>query len=552
MLSRSPPGVSKGKRKAVHDDCSETCSADQSGGDPLAAYLSRRAADERVASSSVRRSGYRCPAVTRFAWSTPLIPEKPSGMSSRFVDGHDVSATISRAGCPARSLVSWSIVASHNLDGTDTVIGFRAKNFVAVSSSLAHTTIDSEVAAYFEAELLDDPYPFFRRLREQSPIHRFGSTVVVSPYSEVKGIYRDAKRFQKHPARVSGLDNEFALLSEADLVPLREIMEFETAFISRKNGADHSRVRSAVGRYFTPKRIAALEAQVEHIVDELLDPLGSQDVVDLSEFAFRLPLLVVMELLGAPRQDADRLKRWGDSIQRPASRSPKHPEDVHEAYEGLVEYRAYSQALVERHRRDPNRNELVETLLNAEEGQQLTEHELVAFFLHTMFAGHETTANLIANGLVALLANRSEWERLCADPLLIDSAVEELLRYDSPVQFGIRLAACDVAIEGVTAPAGSTIIIMIAGANRDAQNFEEPDRLDITRQPNDHLALAFGPHYCLGASVARLEGRLALGALAARYPQLQLAIEPEQLRRNRHVALRGFQSLPVRLGGSSV
>ena len=299
----------------------------------------------------------------------------------------------------------------------------------------------------------------------------------------MKEVYGDGERFRKHSSRAVALENKFALLDEADMALMREIMAFEEAFLSRKNGADHVRVRSAVARWFTPKRIAELQARVRELVDELLDALADDRVVDLARFAYELPLLVVMELLGAPREDAGRLKEWGDAVQRPQARTPLHPKDVHEAHAALAEYRAYSQALVERHRSEAERGELVEGLLTAAEGERLTEDELVAFFLHTMFAGHETTANLITNGLVALLTNRGEWERLCADPTLADTAVEELLRYEPAVQFGVRLAACDLELDGVGVAAGSAMLVMIAAANRDPAVFAEPDRLDMSRRP---------------------------------------------------------------------
>jgi cytochrome P450 len=427
-----------------------------------------------------------------------------------------------------------------------------------------HAQLDDRLRALFaaEPEALEDPYPLFAQLLREAPVHRHGSTIIVTPYEEARRIYLDAKRFQKFPGRaMKGTDEararreEFSLLDEEEWRLMKEILEFETSFISRKNGVDHRRVRSAVGRYFTPKRVQALEETVTRLTDDLLEDMArdGQGVIDLMDFAFRLPLWVVMELLGAPLEDADDLKRWGDALQRPLARTPVEPDHVREAHAAVAEYEAYAQGLVKRHRASGSEHsELVSGLLEAERGEQLSERELTAFFLHTILAGHETTANMIGNGLTALLEHREQWDRLRADPELAPSAVDELLRFDPPSQFAVRLVAEDCEFDGVPAPAGTSVTVPIGGANRDPTAFDDPDVLDISRSPNHHLSLGLGPHYCLGSSVVALEGRIVFTALATRFPDIELVAESDALERQMHAWMRGFKHVPIRLRPDSV
>jgi cytochrome P450 len=417
---------------------------------------------------------------------------------------------------------------------------------------LLEQTIDEHVAALFagEEEVMRDPYPLYRRLREESPVHFVDSTLaLVAPHREARLVYHNHARFPNPTERGSIGTRKLSLLSEEEKGLYAEFIEFQRSYMSRMNGETHRRVRSAGQRAFTPRRLRELELAVERLTEELLDELAGQDTYDFMEFATRLPLLVIMEMMGAPHADAEQLKRLGDAINSTEAYSPLPPETLHECHAAMGEYTEYVRGLIERHRAAPDRStELVGALLDASHGDALSEQELVGTYVLLLFAGHETTANLFGNGLVALFEHRDQWERLCAQPALAAPATEELLRYDAPTQFFPKRAADDEELLGVRIPAGTTVFVGNAAANRDPLAFAEPDRLDLARRPNDHLSLGKGAHFCLGAPVARLEGRIALAALARRFPDLEPAVPSGELEWKRHVVLRGLKSLPVHPG----
>jgi cytochrome P450 len=411
---------------------------------------------------------------------------------------------------------------------------------MALASRLS---LDAELELLFAGELetIQDPYPIYDRLREEAPVHVFRDEVaLISAYDDVKSSYRDAERFPQPPTR-----NRQVLpvlgLSDEDRATLAEIHRFELNFISRKNGADHVRVRGAVHRYFTPARVAALETTFQALFDELIGEHAGGDVFDFVDFAYLLPLLVITDLLGVPREDALQVKAWGDAIN-PRERTP---ETIHAQRVALEENRAYACELVERHRTSPDRSDLIEAVLGAGDQGRLSEDELYAFFVHTLFAGHETTQYMIVNGLFAFFRHPDQWELLCHDPELAASAVEEVLRFDPVVPTFAKRTACEVEVGGVTLPAGLNVLLMLAGANRDPRVFSDPGAFDVTRRPNDHFSLGFGPHFCLGANLARMEGRIVFGTLARRFPGLELAADAATIRY--HHGLRGLDRLPVRL-----
>jgi cytochrome P450 len=408
--------------------------------------------------------------------------------------------------------------------------------------------IDEELTALFsgDPDTIRNPYPLYRRLREESPVHRFGSTYILTRHRDVKGAYREPARFAATPARHTRFADSQSLFGATEHGLFREIVEFESAFMSRLNGDDHFRVRQAGQRAFTPKRLEQMRETIEGLTDRLLAPLAAEESSDWIRFAYRLPLLVIMEMLAVPHEDADRLKVWGDLVNEPGARSPIPPAVLHSAHDALGAYSEYVLKLVERHRREPGRTDLVAALLGAEEGDRLTERELVANIVLMLFAGHETTTYLFANGLIALMENRDQWELLCSDPSLVPSAVEELLRYDPTTQFIAKVAACDLEIDGVVIPEGSIVMLGDAAANRDPEVFPDPDRLDITRRPNDHMTFGFGIHFCLGGPLARQEGQVVFRHLAERFPDLRLAAPAEDLVWK--PGLRGVRSLPVKWG----
>jgi hypothetical protein len=407
-------------------------------------------------------------------------------------------------------------------------------------------SLDEELRLLFAAgaETVQDPYPIFDRLREESPVHLFDAqTVLVSRHADVKAAYRDDEHFPSRPALINSFEGMFDLLSDAELAMLDEFAAFDRNTISRKNGADHARVRAAAHRYFAPKRTAELESTFQRIFDELLEQHAVGDAFDFMPIAYKLPLYVITELLGVPREEAAQVKAWGDAwlIQE----NPLRPELVHRKRKVLDEYEAYTRALIERNRRDPNKSEVVASVLDAADGDRLTEDELVAFFLHTLLAGHETTQHMIGNGLRALLLpeHRDQWRLLCDDPSLVPGAVEEIMRWDPPVPYIGRSAAAGAEAGGIPIQEGSTVLVLAAAANRDPRVFDDPAAFDITRRPNDHVTLGHGVHFCLGASLARVEGKIVFETLARRLPGLELAVEPERLRY--HGPIRGLTELPV-------
>jgi cytochrome P450 len=394
-------------------------------------------------------------------------------------------------------------------------------------------------------ETLADPYPLFARLRAEAPVFRHEPVVVLTRYEDVAWVFRNEQHFRvngsgsgrRYEAVVAGLPDV-----EADA--LREITAFEAHYVSRTDGEIHDRLRRIVHRAFTPRRISELEGAVRRYTCELLDAVDGEQTVDLiSAFAYRLPLMVIADMLGIPAEDREQIHVWSDLIGR--NRGGTDPTAILPARDALRQFRAYVAELVAERCRRPVEEDLVAALLDARQGERLSETELAATFVVLLFAGHETTTNLIGNGLIALLRNRAQWQRLVDDPGLVPLAVEELLRYDPPVQQLTRVAAHDLTVRGEPIAAGETVVLTLAAANRDPEEFVNPDRLDVGRQPNRHLSFAFGPHFCLGASLARLEGRIALEELTRRFPHVELA--SDQLSFKDNIVLRGVRELPVRL-----
>jgi cytochrome P450 len=415
-------------------------------------------------------------------------------------------------------------------------------------SVITRSSLDDELRLILtgDTESIQNPYPVFNRLREQAPLYRYDSqTVIVSRHADVKATYHDDEHFPATPALGTKFDGQMRFLGDEELAMMDEFAAFDKHTISRKNGDDHVRVRRAAHRYLTPRRVLDFEPTFQRIFDELIAERADQDVFDFMPVAYKLPLLVITEVLGVPRDDAEQVKAWGDAWTL-TNQNPIPPEAVRYKRQVLDEYRGYVQALIDGHRNSETKSELVASMLDAADQDRLTEDELVAFFLHTLFAGHETTQHLIGNGLRALLLHRDQWRMLCDDPALVPSAVEECLRFDGPTLSISKRSAAGAQVSGESVPEGLDVILLAAAANRDPDVFEEPERFDILRQPNDHLMLGFGRHFCLGASLARLEGRIVFGTLTCHYPELDFATDPASLRYHR--GLRGLDEFPIRLG----
>jgi cytochrome P450 len=379
-----------------------------------------------------------------------------------------------------------------------------------------------------------DPYPLYRRLRTEDPVQQSPLGFwVLTRYEDVAAALRDP-RFAKEaiPAFVAarfGLTLAGPGLSMLDRDP-----------------PDHTRLRGLVSKAFTPRVVEVLRPGIQKIVDDLLGPVMARGEMDLIEdFAYPLPVTVICEMLGVPLEDRDHFKRWGLDIARglDAIWLPPDSEVSQRSLQSRHELADYFRSLIARRRADL-RGDMLSGLIAAEEsGDKLSEEELLATCILLLVAGHETTVNLIGNGTLALLRHPDQLERLRREPGLIGTAVEELLRFDGPVQRTARIPSEDVTIGGRTIPAGELVMPFIGAADRDPAQFPDPERLDITRSDNRHIAFGWGIHFCLGAPLARVEGQIAIGALVSRLPGLRLATEAPEFRQS--LTLRGLVSLPV-------
>jgi pimeloyl-[acyl-carrier protein] synthase len=399
----------------------------------------------------------------------------------------------------------------------------------------------SETLAFnpFLPEVHEDPYPLYHQLRAADPVHRSPLGFwVLTRHADVLAVLRDA-RMSRDPRRSERME---LLRSSAEV---DELLSSEEAAPSMLfvDPPDHTRLRALVTKAFTPGAVERLRPRIEAIVAELLDRAvnaGEMDVVE--DLAYPLPVTVICELFGVPEPDRDRFRAWSRELVRLLD--PLVPADsLERALRARQALRAYLRELIAERRAHPTGDLLTALIATEDQGRQLSEPELVSMCVLLLVAGHETTVNLIANGTLALLRNPEARAGLRVGAELPGSAVEELLRYDSPVQFTSRHALADLEIGGRHVRAGETAISVLGAANRDPAQFPDPDRLDLARAPNRHLAFGGGIHFCLGAPLARVEARIAIGALLARLPGLELGPRPP-VRRDT-VTLRGLSSLPV-------
>src|SRR5215218_569872 len=390
-------------------------------------------------------------------------------------------------------------------------------------------------------EFKANPYPFYAQLREEAPVWRTevlnGRTAwLVTRYEDAMGVLKD-DRFAKDPRSAQDPDQRAqAQWVPAILKPLeRNMLDVDEP--------DHRRLRTLVSKAFTPRLIERLRGRIEAICQELLDAMERKGRAELvSDYALPLPATVIAELLGIPAGDHRKFHRWSNRIVSISS-----GRDVWRALPAAIAFVRYLRKISERRRASPE-DDLISALVQAEEeGDKLSQDELLAMSFLLLVAGHETTVNLIASGALALLEHPDQLEKLQGDSQLIKPAVEELLRYTSPVEIATeRYARQDLKICGTTVPRGELVLAVLGSANRDEQQFEDPDTLDLAREPNRHLAFGRGGvHHCLGAPLARMEGQIAISALLKRFPGLHLDVDPASLPWRRGIFLRGLQRLPL-------
>jgi len=395
-----------------------------------------------------------------------------------------------------------------------------------------------------------DPYPTYARLREAAPV--YWSPLFQQRLATRGELVTEIARTWEIFSSV-GWDSFFLSQLPDDLRPQipTVIDHFRTVNISTQDPPVHTRLRRLLSKAFTPRRIATLEDKVRARAEGLVDDLGDgngEGVVsfDLIEsLAYPLPVAVIGELYGVGDSDHADLKRWSKAVVAYTGSSVAHPHLARELDVALAEFRAYLRALVAERRRRP-RDDLLSDLVDAVDGgDRLNEDELVATSINLLFAGHETTTNLIGNGTLSLLRHPDQLATLRRHPELLPGAVEELLRYDSPVQRVRRITTCDIVIGGRDIPKGTPVTAFLGSANRDPDQWDRPDELDVTRPDVFPMSFGGGPHYCIGAALARLEGRIAFETLFDRFGELQLS-ESFENRWHPNVAFRGLVELPLR------
>jgi pimeloyl-[acyl-carrier protein] synthase len=386
-------------------------------------------------------------------------------------------------------------------------------------------------------ETLADPYPLYHRLRREDPVHwdHFLHTWVVTSYADVSTV------LHHFSATRTPTPDHLSSLGLSDLVPIAKVLVRQMLFL---DAPAHGRIRTLASKAFTPRRVEALRAHIEAITDSLLDVVQARGRMDvIADLADPLPAIVTAEMLGLPVSDREQLTVWSTEFAEALGNLQHNPDHSSHLLKSLEDMCSYFHDAVEHHRKHPG-DDLICALLHAEvDGDKLSEEEVVANSIMLMTGGQETTTNLIGNGVLTLLRNPEQWERLRADSQLIPSAIEELLRFESPIQYTSRLAPKDVEMGGKTIRKGQAVIAIMAAANRDPERFGDPDRLDLSRENNRHLAFAVGPHFCFGAPLARLEGASAFKAMLRRMPNLRLEPGPISWRQN--LGFRGLTSLPV-------
>ena len=394
-----------------------------------------------------------------------------------------------------------------------------------------------------DPEVLANPYPLFHRLRREDHVHwdPFLHAWIVTRYADVLEV------LHTFSADRTPSPDQLASMGLSQLGPIAQVMVRQMLFM---DAPAHTRLRGLASKAFTPARIETLKGHIRDIVVQLLDEIAKGDSMDvIADLAEPLPAIVTAEMLGVPVSDHRKLKVWSANFAEMLGNFQHNPDHVPEMLRTVDEMTAYFRDAVRELKQHPKEG-LIHSLLTAEmDGDRLTEEEVIANTIVTMVGGQETTTNLIGNGLLTLLRHPAEMEKLRNDLSLIPSAVEEMLRFESPSQHTARLAPEDRELGGRLIRKRQAVIAVMAAANRDPERFPDPDRFDITRQDNRHLAFGYAAHFCFGAPLARVEGQITFEALLRRFPKLQL--EPQKLVWRTNLGLRGLTSLRVKFEKAS-
>jgi len=392
-----------------------------------------------------------------------------------------------------------------------------------------------------DPRLRADPYSIYRELREEAPVYwqPMMQTWILTRYEDNLAVLRDHAAFSSERTRAKN-----ALVQQLESFRLSSGPLGTTPTMLSVDPPAHTRMRSLANKAFTPRVVERSRPHIQEIADELLDALpepGTLDVV--ADLAVPLPMIVIAEVLGVPASDRERFKGWSSDVAASLGGPFQPPDVLEKARNSSNEIADYFRDLMARRRREP-RDDLISALIAAEEqGDLLSEDELIATCILLLIAGNETTTNLIGNGMLALLRNPEQRRRLQADPSLIETAVDEMLRYESSVQMTSRIVDHDIDFQGQRFEEGQVVLLLLAAANRDPAQFPDPERFDAGRRPNRHLAFGQGIHYCLGAPLALAEAQIAFQTLLRRLPEPEGAFD--QLEWGQSFILRGLKRLPV-------
>lgn len=393
---------------------------------------------------------------------------------------------------------------------------------------------------FMDHSFIQQPFPVYEKLRAEEPVHRLllpsgHAAWMVTRYEDAVNILQDS-RF------VTGVLDNRNDETEKSLPPHQAIISRNLISVGPE---DHRRLRRLIQKAFTPRMIERLRGRIVEISDELLDKIQARNTREfdlIEDYAFPLPIIVICEMLGVPLKDQDKFRAWSNTIMESVS----NPQMNQESDEVMKAFVNYLQELITQ-RRNHIQQDLISDLIGIEEeGDKLTEQELYALVFVLIIAGHETTVNLIGNGMLALLEHPQQKQLLMDQPDLIQAAVEEVLRFNGPAEISnVRWAAENVDFQGIQIRQGDMMLIALSSANRDSSRYENPDTFDITRKVNDHIAFGKGIHYCLGAPLARLEGEIAINALLQRLPEIRLNTDAELLEWRPGMIIRGLKAFPV-------
>lgn len=388
-----------------------------------------------------------------------------------------------------------------------------------------------------DPQVLANPYPLYQRLRSEDPVHwdPYLHAWIVTRYADVVTV------FQRFSANRTPTPEQLKALGLEALTPLAQVMVQQMLFL---DPPAHGRVRGLASRAFTARRVEVLRSHIQDITASLLDAVQDKGHMNvIADLAYPLPAIVTAEMLGVPTSDWPLLTAWSADFAQVLGNFQHNPEHAPKVIKSLEEMSAYFRSAIQEQRRHP-REGLIHAFLTAEiNGDRFSEEEVIANTIVTMVGGQETTTNLIGNGILTLLRHQDQLERLRSDLSLIPSAVEELLRYESPSQHTARLAPEDVTLGGKTIKKRQAVMAVMGAANRDPERFPDPDRLDLGREDNRHLAFAWASHFCFGAPLARIEGQIAFENILRRMPNLRL--EPEPITWRENLGLRGLTALHV-------